>query len=272
MAGLTDVRAKVALVTGASSGIGEALARELARRGSKVALVARRKDRLESIASELTQAGHDSRAFACDIRDPSLIAATAAEVRDAWGEIDLLINSAGYARHILFVDHDSADIQKMMLTNYMGTVHWIKQVLPAMRKRRQGWIINVSSFAGKIGQADEVAYSASKFAVTGFSAGLAQELAPMGIQVLCVHPTLVRTEMFTPAVMARMPGGSPSFIEADDFARRTLRALARGRTDAVIPSHMKVPIILNAVFPNWMGRLVGRVKLGTLRKAGVNVH
>ncbi|MBW2397571.1 MAG: SDR family NAD(P)-dependent oxidoreductase [Deltaproteobacteria bacterium] len=86
MTGLTDVSGKIALVTGASSGIGAALARELARQGAKVALVARRKDRLESIASELTQAGHEARAYACDIRDPDMIASTAAEVRDAWGE------------------------------------------------------------------------------------------------------------------------------------------------------------------------------------------
>jgi len=272
MTGLTDVSGKIALVTGASSGIGAALARELARQGAKVALVARRKDRLESIASELTQAGHEARAYACDIRDPDMIASTAAEVRDAWGEVELLINSAGYARHILFVDHDPADIQEMMLTNYMGTVHWIKQVLPAMRERKQGWIVNVSSFAGKIGQADEVAYSASKFAVTGLSEGLSQELAPMGIHVLCVYPTLVRTEMFTPEIMARMPDAAGTFIEADDFARRTLRALAKGRIEAVIPSQMKGPIILNTLFPQWMGRMVGRVKLAALKKAGVNIQ
>jgi len=272
MAGLKDVRGKVALVTGASSGIGEALARALAQQGARVALVARRKDRLESIASELTQAGHEARACVCDIRDPQSIAAAAADVRDAWGEIDLLINSAGFARHILFVDHDPADIQEMMLTNYMGTVHWIKEVLPAMRERRQGWIINVSSFAGRVGQADEVAYSASKFAVTGLSEGLAQELAPMGIQVLCVFPTLVRTEMFTPEIMARMPESAGSFIEADEFARRTLRALAQGRIEAVIPSHMKGPIILNTLFPQWMGRMVGRIKLAAVKKAGVDIQ
>lgn len=272
MAGLTDLRDKVALVTGASSGIGEALARELARQGSKVALVARRKDRLESIASDLIRAGHEARAFPCDIRDPESIAATAGDVRDAWGDVELLINSAGYARHILFVDHDPADIQEMMLTNYMGTVHWIKQVLPAMRRRRSGSIINISSFAGKVGQADEVAYSASKFAVTGLSAGLAQELSPMGIQVLCVYPTLVRTEMFTPEIMDRMPDAAGTFIEADEFSRRTLRALAKGRSEAVIPSTMNVPIILNALFPQWMGRMVGRVKLAALEKAGVNIQ
>jgi short-subunit dehydrogenase len=271
MAGSTDLRGKVALVTGASSGIGEALARELALEGARVALVARRKDRLDAITDDLTHAGGEARAFACDVREPAAIAATAAEVRAVWGEVELLVNSAGYARHILFVDHDPEDIQEMMLTNYMGTVHWIKQVLPAMRARRSGAIVNLSSFAGKIGQADEVAYAASKFAIAGLSAGLSQELSPMGIQVLCVYPTLVRTEMFTPEIMARMPDASRSFMEADDFARRTLRALAKGRSEAVIPGRMNLPIILNALFPEWMGRVVGRVRLSALRKAGVNV-
>jgi short-subunit dehydrogenase len=132
--------------------------------------------------------------------------------------------------------------------------------------------VNVSSFTGKIGQANEVAYSASKFAVAGLSAGLAQELSPIGIQVLCVYPTLVRTEMITPEILAQMPGGSPNFIEADDFARRTLRALSKTGTDVVIPFQMKGPIILNALFPNWMGRMVGKVKLGALGKAGLDVH
>jgi short-subunit dehydrogenase len=160
----------------------------------------------------------------------------------------------------------------MMSTNYMGTVHFIKQVLPGMRARRSGWIVNVASFAGKIGQADEVAYSASKFAVTGLSQGLAQELAPLGIHVMCVHPTLVKTEMFTPEVMARMPSSAKgSFIEADDFARRTLALLAKGRTEAVIPAHMNGPVMLHALFPQWMGRTVGKVKLAALRKAGIPV-
>ncbi len=272
MASFDELSGKVALVTGASSGIGEALARELARKGARVALVARRKDRLEEIEKDLRQTGGDVRAIVCDVRDPAAIAATATEVRDVWGEIELLVNSAGYARHILFSDHDPEDIQEMMLTNYMGTVHWIKQVLPAMRERRRGSIINLSSFAGKIAQADEVAYAASKFAITGLSAGLAQELSPMGIQVLCVYPTLVRTEMFTPEIMKRMPDASGSFLEADDFARRTLRALAKGHNEAVIPGRMKVPIILNALFPTWMGMMVGRLRLAALRKAGVKVQ
>lgn len=89
----------------------------------------------------------------------------------------------------------------------------------------------------------------------------------MGILVLCVHTTLVRTEMFTPEVLAQMPCRYGKFIDADEFARRTLNALAKGRVEAIIPFHMLGPIILNTLFPQWMGKLVGRVKLAALRKA-----
>lgn len=271
MGALRDVRDRVALVTGASSGIGEAMARALAERGAKVALVARRRERLDAIARELATAGCAASAHVCDVAEAGSIAAALREVEERWGPVDLLINNAGYGRHVLFVDHDLADVERMMATNYLGTVRFIKQVLPGMRARRQGWIVNVASFAGKIGQADEVAYSASKFAVTGLSQGLAQELAPLGIHVLCVHPTLVRTEMFTPEVLARMPKtATRSFIEADEFARRALAALAKGRREAVIPSHMNAPIVLHALFPTWMSRMVGRVKLRALEKAGTD--
>ena len=265
MQGLKDPRGKVALVTGASSGIGEALARELAGRGAHVALVARRKDRLDEIAAELARSGSRASAFVCDVRDTDSINATASAVEAELGRIDLLVNNAGYGRHILFADHEAEDIRNMMLTNYMGTVYWTQRVLPGMRERSSGWILNVGSFAGKIGQADEAAYSASKFAVAGLSQALAQELAPSGIHVMCVHPTLVRTEMFTAEVLARMPkASSGSFIEADEFAKRTLRALAKGRTEAVIPGRMRGPILLHALFPEWMGRTIGRVKLAAL--------
>ena len=186
MPGLRDLAGRVALVTGASSGIGEALARELAHRGAHVALLARRKERLDSIVSDLAKGGHRAAAFRCDVRDADAIAATAREIEGQLGPVALLVNNAGSARHILFRDHPADEIQDLMLTNYMGTVHWIKCILPSMRERGSGWILNLGSFAGKIGQADEVAYSASKFAVAGLSQGLAQELAPEGIHVLCV--------------------------------------------------------------------------------------
>ncbi len=270
MAGLEDVQGRVAVVTGASSGIGAALARELARRGARVALVARRRDRLDALASEIAAAGGEASVHACDVTQRSSVEAAARGVIERWQQIDLLVNNAGYVRHVLFADHDVDDIERMMQTNYMGAVHWIKQVLPPMRDRGQGWIVNVASFAGKAGQPDEAAYSATKFALAGLSEALGPELARDGISLLCVHPVLVQTEMFTPEVMARMPRGTEKrFMTAEEFARQTLAALARGEADVVIPRRYRGVLLLRALFPGPMRRVMGRVKLAALPDAGV---
>src|SRR5207249_276433 len=120
------------------------------------------------------------------------------------GRVDLLVNNAGYGRHVLFKDHDVADIERMMRTNYLGTVYATKAVLPEMRGRGRGWIVNVSSVAGKLGQPDEAAYSASKFAVAGLSEALSYELAPLGIHVMTVYPALVRADRRSARLRGRL--------------------------------------------------------------------
>jgi short-subunit dehydrogenase len=265
MAGLRDLRGRVAVVTGASSGIGAALAQELARRGARVALVARRKDRLEALAEEIARAGGEASVHPCDVSERESVESAARSVLERWQKIDLLINNAGYVRHVLFTDHEVEDIERMMQTNYMGAVHWIKQVLAPMRERGEGWIVNVGSFAGKAGQPDEAAYSATKFALAGLSEALLPELAADGISLLCVHPVLVQTEMFTPEVMARMPrGAEKGFMKAERFASETLKALGRGEADVVIPRRFRAVLLLRALFPGPMRRVMGRVKLAAL--------
>jgi hypothetical protein len=256
---MKDFGEKVAVVTGASGGIGAAFATHLAALGANVALVARREQRLTALADTLGTAS----AHPCDVADGEAVAACATAILERWGTIDLLINSAGYARHILFKDHDVADIERMMRTNYLGTVHWVKQALPALRGA--GAIINISSFAGKIGQPDEAAYSASKFAVTGFSEALGHELAPLGIHVMAAHPVLVRTEMFTDEVMARMPPRTRnSFIEPEEFVAQTMRALARGKREVTIPRRFGWIYLLRLLAPRMFGRKMAAVRLDPL--------
>ena len=184
---LTDFRDRVALVTGASSGIGAQLARDLAARGVRVALVARRAERLEQLAAELgaDRARWPSPATSRPV-PPSRRRSRGCSTH--WGRLDLLVNNAGLARHGLFKDEDPDTFARLMEINYLGTVWAIRAVLPAMRARGEGWIVNVSSVAGKLGQPDESAYSASKFAVTGLSEALVSELAPLGIHVMTVYP------------------------------------------------------------------------------------
>jgi len=257
-----DPRGRVALVTGASSGIGEALAIELAARGARVALVARRGDRLAVLAREIVAAGGQAEAFICDVSEPEAVTATHAAIARVLGPVEILVNAAGYVRHVLFADHDPDDVEQMMRTNYLGSVRFIQAVLPGLRTARRGWIVNVSSFAGLVPQPDEAAYSATKAALTSLSEALSYELESDGIHVMVVHPILVRTEMFTPEVMVRMPKGSEKrFISPERFARATLRALERGERSVVIPRSYRGVLWLRALSPRRMGRLMARVKL-----------
>jgi len=265
VAGLAHFRETVGIVTGASSGIGAQLARDLAARGMRVALLARRADRLGAVATEIRSAGGEAAVEVCDVAERASVERAVGTVVERWGRVDLLVNNAGYGRHVLFKDHDVADIERMMRTNYLGAVYATKAVLPAMRGRGRGWVVNVSSVAGKLGQPDEAAYSASKFAVAGLSEALSYELAPLGIHVMAVYPALVRTEMFTPAVLARMPERTMSFVEPAVLSRTVLRALARGRHEVTVPRWVAVAYIMRALFPRFHRRMTARIRLAVLR-------
>jgi short-subunit dehydrogenase len=255
----------VAIVTGASSGIGAQLARDLAVRGARVALVARRLDRLEALADELRRAGGHAVAVRCDVADAAAVDAVVRSVCERHGRVELLVNCAGYGRHVLFKDHAVDDIERMMRTNYLGIVHTVKAVLPAMRTQRRGWIVNVASIAGRLAQPDEAAYSATKFAVAGLSEALAYELAPLGIHVLAVYPGLVRTEMITPEVLARMPDGvAGTGIDPRDVSHAVLRALERRRHEITVPRWMALAYVVRELLPSLHRRITARIRLPVL--------
>ncbi len=267
MPGLNDFNNKVAVITGASSGIGAELARQLAQKGMTVALVARRADRLEELAAQIEQAGGTASVHSCDVSNRAAVASCASAIEKVYHHLDLLVNCAGYVKHVLFKDHDLDDIERMMQTNYMGTVYWIKQALPLMRRQGAGWIVNFSSFAGLVPQPDESVYTATKFAVTGLSEALVCEFEPLGIHVMCVYPVLVETEMFTPEVMARMPKETDKrFITADRFAAETLKALERGEHQLIVPRSYRGVVVLKNLFPKLMTRKIGAVKMKGLKE------
>jgi short-subunit dehydrogenase len=261
---LRGYRDRVAFVTGASSGIGAQLARDLAARGMRIALVARRADRLSALATAL---GGPERALAvpADVGDRAAVAGAVAAACERFGRLDLVVNAAGIARHVLFKDHELDDAERLVRTNLLGTIYVLKEAIPVLRAGGGGWIVNVSSVAGKLGQPDEAVYSATKFGVTGLSEGLAYELAPLGIHVLAVYPALVRTEMFTPEILARMPERAKrTFIETPEFSAAVLRALERGAHEVTVPSYVRLAYAIRLLLPALHRRIMRNLRLPVL--------
>ncbi len=184
---------KVVMVTGASSGIGEATARRLAADGHIVILGARRVDRLALLVKELTEAGHQAEYAEVDVTDPETVKAWAAGAVNRHGRIDALVNNAGVMPLSLVEDLRVDDWNQMIDVNLRGVLHGIAAVLPTMRAQKSGQIINVSSVAGLRVYPTGAVYSATKFAVRAVSEGLRQETAD--IRVTIVSPGLTRTEL-----------------------------------------------------------------------------
>ena len=190
-----QVKDKIALVTGASSGIGAATAELLAREGVVVAAVARRADRLHALVKGIEAAGGRGAAFAADVAKQSEADAVAQRVLTRYGRIDILVNSAGIIRPGGAETSDPAHWREMLDINLLASMYLSRAVLPAMRERRDGHIVIVSSNAGRHVGPAFVGYTASKHAVNAFAHGVRQELAPLGIRVTIVEPGATTTEV-----------------------------------------------------------------------------
>jgi short-subunit dehydrogenase len=214
----------VALVTGASAGIGAEFARELSRRGYEVVLVARRRERLEELAAELGSA----HVVTCDLVGE---AGSLAERVAALGlEVDVLVNNAGFGTHGRFAEIDSAREAEEVRLNCEALVTLTHAFLPGMLERRRGGVITVASTAGMQPLPYEAVYSASKAFARAFSDALAAELRGTGVRMLCVNPGPVPTEWqqvagYEPDYLPPVPGK----ISAAQVARESLRAFERGR-------------------------------------------
>jgi NADP-dependent 3-hydroxy acid dehydrogenase YdfG len=186
---------KVAYVTGASAGIGEAVARALAADGYCVALVARRKERLDLIAAELLKQNPDSvRVFTLDVADEQAVEASVASVVETWGRIDVLFNNAGVNQQgTLDITYDDFDF--MMGVNVRGAFNVMKVVVPVMKKQRAGYVINTGSLSSKIGFPESGSYCATKFALLGLSESVFRESVSAGLKVTTICPSWIATDM-----------------------------------------------------------------------------
>ena len=237
---------QVALVTGSSSGIGAATARELAMRGARVVLAARRADELDAQAQAITAAGGEALAIPTDLTDEAQIDALVAQTLSHYGRIDILVNNAGIGWQRSFVKTSREDIARMVHTNLLGVIRLTHAVLPGMLERRHGAIISVASVAGHV--AIDPLYSATKYAVRGFSLSLRRQLQGTGVSVSVVSPGFIRSNM-TDSSRRRMPG--PEIV-----ARTIAKLVTRPRREAVTPRFYRPLIWAERALPTLADRLL----------------
>jgi 3-oxoacyl-[acyl-carrier protein] reductase len=194
---MADLTGRVALVTGASQGIGRASALELARAGATVALAARNEAKLAEVAAEIVAAGGQAAAFALDVASEESIKNGAKAVVDRFGKVEILVNNAGITRDDLMMRMKRADWDDVLSTNLTGTFLLTQALLRQMMKNRWGRIINITSVVGRTGQEGQVNYAASKAGLIGFTRSLAREVASRGITVNAVAPGYIETPMTT---------------------------------------------------------------------------
>ncbi len=186
---------KVALVTGASQGIGRAVALRLAKDGANVALAARNEAKLKEVAAEIAAAGGKAETFVLDISSEESIKAAAKAVLTHYGKLDILVNNAGITRDNLLLRMKRADWDDVLQTNLTGTFLLTQALMGSMIRARAGRIINISSVVGRIGQAGQANYAASKAGLIGFTKSLAREIASRGVTANVVAPGFIESPM-----------------------------------------------------------------------------
>lgn len=227
-----SIAGKVVVITGASSGLGEAAARYLAMRGARVALGARRADRIDALAASITAAGGHALALATDVTEASQVRRLVDEAQRTFGRIDVLVNNAGLMADSPLDRLKIADWERMIDVNVKGVLYGIAAALPHMQRQRSGHFINVSSVAAHKVAAGGAVYSATKSAVRALSEGLRQDVKPWNIRTTVVSPGAVASELPAGVTEADVAQGlravyEATAIPADSFARALAFAISQ---------------------------------------------
>jgi NAD(P)-dependent dehydrogenase (short-subunit alcohol dehydrogenase family) len=260
--GATDYsfRNKVVVITGGARGLGLVLARKLAGEGAKVVLCSRNSEQLGRAKRELEQVGANVMTFRCDVTDQAQVDSMIRQTLDVWNVIDVLINDAGVIQVGPVEAMQLDDYREAMNVHFWGPLYSILAVVPHMKARGEGRIVNISSIGGRISVPHLLPYSASKFALVGLSEGLRAELRKDGILVTTVTPGLMRTgsprnaffksqhraEHAWFAISDSMPGAS---ISAESAAQQIIAASRAGRSEITVSLPAKLAVTFHGLFP-----------------------
>jgi hypothetical protein len=251
---------RVILITGASSGIGEATARRFGKAGYQVVLAARRRDRLESLAEEIDTSGGQAFVVCSDIAKLDEIQSLVGAAMDKYGKIDVLFNNAGFGRLAWLNELDPVnDIQNQIQVNLMGLIQTTREVLPHMIACRHGHIINMGSMAGFIATPTYTIYAASKFAVRGFSEALRREVGVYNINVSVIYPGGVSTEFGSHTGARRKTGSTtPNWLRLtpERVAENVWKVVQRPHRTVVLPWVYYLSVVFNTMFPGLVDRII----------------
>ena len=249
---------KVVVITGASSGIGEAAAEQFAKRGANLVLVARRKEKLEQVEQKLSKYSIKTLIQVCDVSDKQQVKQMSEKVIETFSKIDILVNNAGFVIYGKVEELSIEDIESQMKTNYFGTINCTKHFLPYFLKQNSGHMINVASVGGSFGVPGIASYCATKFAMLGFSEGLHHELHGTNVGVTVVSPIMVRTSLFDhPSFKNFTKHATGISLSADTVANAIIKASDSSKLEIVVPSYVRIGIWFKQTFPFLINPIIG---------------
>jgi uncharacterized protein len=257
---VADPRGRVALVTGASSGIGAATARAFAGAGMRVALCARRKDRLEQLAADLPGQGSEATVHAVDVTDGLAVRAMVDEVAARWGRLDVLVNNAGRGFSATLEQTSAEELRALVELNVVAVLGATQAALPIMRRQGRGHIINISSIVGRRAVPYRAAYSATKFALGALSEALRVELTGTGIAVTLVYPIRTTGTEFHEAEVQKVRWRPMGPVQsAERVARSILRCVRRPRPEVYPYWPLRILAVMSVIAPGLVDRGMRRV-------------
>lgn len=253
-----DLKHKLMLITGASSGIGAATAKLAAQEGARVILVARSADKLNRVASEIRSSGGQAYTYPADLTDPQAVSALAEQITAEVGTPDVLFNNAGAGRWLSVEETRMSDAVEMMAAPYFAAFFVTRAFLPAMLQRDSGLIINMTSLAAYLTWPGATAYTAARWAVRGFAEGLRADLSGTGVRTMLTSFAAVSSDYWSnnPGSEAHVPAAQKSIpmLSPEEAARTILAGIHRDKDFVTAPRMVKVVMAMNQWFPGLMRR------------------